>query len=251
VVSKRKNFKLVLLFTLLAMIASLAVIPYELALMRDNLGITHISIITIVVQSGVVAFITSYIGLTLANKIGLDAHILRAWIYDLEKPSISKKGFIQAITIGFFGSAIILTIEYFVFRPFIPQITMNTQHMVWWKGLLASFYGGVFEEILCRLFIMSLLVWVLAKLISKGQAKPRNFIYWIGIIVSALAFGTLHLPLTITMFGALTPLLVIRTVFLNGLLGVAFGYLYWKRGLEYAMLSHIIGDIMLHVILGN
>jgi membrane protease YdiL (CAAX protease family) len=36
---------------------------------------------------------------------------------------------------------------------------------------------------------------------------------------------------------------------LNGLLGLAFGYLYWTRGLESAMLSHFSADLLLHVIL--
>ncbi|MDB5056071.1 MAG: putative rane-bound metalloprotease [Bacilli bacterium] len=213
---KQRNLRLVFLFTLLSMIAGLAIVPYEFALMGTTLGNTHIiTILIIVAQTCVEGFIASYIGLTLANKVGLDAHIFRAWLYRLEKPLISKRGIIQAITFGVIVSVIILTINYFV-RPFIPQITISTPYMVWWKGLLASFDGGIFEEILCRLFIMSFLVWGLSKLFSKGQVIPQNFVYWIGIIGAALVFGALHLPLANTMFGALTPLLVINTLFLNG-----------------------------------
>jgi hypothetical protein len=35
---------------------------------------------------------------------------------------------------------------------------------------------------------------------------------------------------------------------LNGLLGVGFGWLYWKYGLESAMLGHFSADIVLHVL---
>jgi hypothetical protein len=35
---------------------------------------------------------------------------------------------------------------------------------------------------------------------------------------------------------------------LNGLGGLAFGWLYWKRGLESAMMAHFSADIVLHVI---
>jgi hypothetical protein len=35
---------------------------------------------------------------------------------------------------------------------------------------------------------------------------------------------------------------------LNGVLGVAFGRLYWKKGLESAMIAHFSADIVLHVI---
>jgi membrane protease YdiL (CAAX protease family) len=42
---------------------------------------------------------------------------------------------------------------------------------------------------------------------------------------------------------------VLRAIVLNGLAGVAFGYLYFTRGLESAIVSHFSADIVLHVIL--
>ena len=44
------------------------------------------------------------------------------------------------------------------------------------------------------------------------------------------------------------PLVRLRAVVLNGLGGIAFGYLYFTRGLESAMISQFTGDIMLHVL---
>ena len=48
----------------------------------------------------------------------------------------------------------------------------------------------------------------------------------------------------------LTPALITRTIVLNSLAGIAFGWLYWRRGLEAAMLAHFSTDIVLHVIAG-
>jgi len=45
----------------------------------------------------------------------------------------------------------------------------------------------------------------------------------------------------------LTALYVSRIIVLN-LSGVVFGWLYWKRGLENAMMAHFSTDIVLHVI---
>jgi membrane protease YdiL (CAAX protease family) len=67
-------------------------------------------------------------------------------------------------------------------------------------------------------------------------------------IVAALLFGLAHLPTT-SLLAPLTPVIVTRAVVLNGLLGLAFGFLYWTRGLESAMLSHFCADLLLHVIL--
>jgi membrane protease YdiL (CAAX protease family) len=47
----------------------------------------------------------------------------------------------------------------------------------------------------------------------------------------------------------LTPLVITRTIILNALVGVVCGWLYWKRGLESAMLAHFSADLVLHVLL--
>jgi membrane protease YdiL (CAAX protease family) len=41
---------------------------------------------------------------------------------------------------------------------------------------------------------------------------------------------------------------VITVISLNALVAVGFGYLYWKRGLESAMLAHFSADVVLHVL---
>ncbi|WP_422877877.1 hypothetical protein [Ktedonosporobacter rubrisoli] len=46
----------------------------------------------------------------------------------------------------------------------------------------------------------------------------------------------------------LTPILIVRAILLNGIVGVAFGYLFWQYGLEAAMLVHFTADIVLHII---
>jgi len=48
----------------------------------------------------------------------------------------------------------------------------------------------------------------------------------------------------------LTTIVVVRTVLLNSIAGVLFGWLYWRRGLLAAMVSHFSADIVLHVIAG-
>ena len=50
--------------------------------------------------------------------------------------------------------------------------------------------------------------------------------------------ATGHLP-AIAALTPLTPIVILRTVGLNALLGLAFGWLFWRRGLEHAMVAHI------------
>ena len=56
-------------------------------------------------------------------------------------------------------------------------------------------------------------------------------------VTSALLFAAGHLPANDMMFG-LTPVIVLRCMLLNGVFGLAFGWLYRKFGLRYAMIAH-------------
>jgi membrane protease YdiL (CAAX protease family) len=77
---------------------------------------------------------------------------------------------------------------------------------------------------------------------------PAAIFLWIANMLAAILFGLGHLPAT-SMLLPLTPLVITRAIILNGLLDVAFGYLYMTRGLESAMISHFSADIVLHVLL--
>jgi membrane protease YdiL (CAAX protease family) len=70
---------------------------------------------------------------------------------------------------------------------------------------------------------------------------------WIAIALTALLFGALHLPI-MAQLTPLTSIVVTRVLLLNGFPGVLFGWLYWRKGLEAAMVAHFSADIILHVI---
>ena len=116
-----------------------------------------------------------------------------------------------------------------------------------WQGFLASFYGGINEEVLLRLFLMTLLAW-LGKFVSHtADGRPTAGVLWVANILAAVMFGLGHLPATAAVM-TITPLVVLRAIVLNGLLGIGFGYFYTKYGLESAILSHFSADIILHVV---
>ncbi|MHB8913212.1 MAG: CPBP family glutamic-type intramembrane protease, partial [Lysobacter sp.] len=112
------------------------------------------------------------------------------------------------------------------------------------NGLFASFYGGIAEELQLRLFLMTLLVWLFA---GFGRRQPHSAMFWIAIAIAALAFGAGHLPAAEKVWG-LDAIVVLRTIGLNAVGGVVFGWLYWKRGIEMAMLGHFSADIVLHAL---
>jgi membrane protease YdiL (CAAX protease family) len=66
-------------------------------------------------------------------------------------------------------------------------------------------------------------------------------------VLVAIVFGAAHLPLA-AQLTSLTPILVTTVITLNGVVALGFGYLYWRRGLESAMIAHFFTDIVLHVV---
>ena len=89
-----------------------------------------------------------------------------------------------------------------------------------------------------------MLLWIFAML---RKAAPPAAVYWVAIAISALLFGAGHLPAAAHVWG-LDAIVVFRTVALNAIAGLFFGWLYWKRGLEMAVLGHFSADIVLHVL---
>jgi hypothetical protein len=106
------------------------------------------------------------------------------------------------------------------------------------------YYGGIVEETECRLLLVSLFVWLLAWL-NHRQARPWMFV--VAIVLSALLFGAGHLPAAFAIGMAHAPFAIARIVLLNALVGLVTGTLFWKYGLEHAMLAHFCADLVLHV----
>jgi hypothetical protein len=98
-------------------------------------------------------------------------------------------------------------------------------------------YGGITEELMLRFGLMSILVFVGWHITGRREGGPRPAIVWTSIVIAAVLFGLGHL-LALAQAVSLTPALIARTVLLNAVAGILFGWLYWRRSLEAAMVSH-------------
>ncbi len=190
-----------------------------------------------------------FIGLHLARKVGLGLPILEGWLEGREVKSYLKSILGISIGLGILAGILIIGLDYlFSFAGVTINVAQSSINPPAWQGFLASFYGGINEEILLRLFIMTLIVWMSFKIKKTEEGKPTSTGIWLAIIIAAVIFGIGHLP-TVMAITTLTPLVIVRTIILNGVGGIIFGWLYWKKGLESAMISHFSADIVLHVIL--
>jgi membrane protease YdiL (CAAX protease family) len=112
---------------------------------------------------------------------------------------------------------VIALLERFVFAPHLPEALRNSDVKAKaWTRFLVPFYGGIDEEILLRLFIVSGLAWILGRFWVNASGLPTNGAFWTAIILAAILFGLGHLPATKAIV-PLTTMIVVRAVVLNGL----------------------------------
>ena len=256
------NWKVFLILWIAAILSVIAILPYLLAMQSNllqNLKLTipfPLVIALQVVQNAILLAIAIFAGLFFAGRVGLGTPILDSLTRSESVADRVRAILPLSVVLGVVSTLVVLGLEFFYFQPALAKqlsgtaaaLNLRTGQPAAWKGFLASFYGGIAEEILLRLFVMSFFVW-LGRFFSKTlDDKPTDAVFWTANILAAVLFGLGHLPAT-SLVVPLTPLVIARAVILNGLIGIVCGWLYWKRGLEAAMISHFSADLVLHVLL--
>jgi hypothetical protein len=158
-------------------------------------------------------------------------------VYSLKK--VVYPAFIAGVLVG---------LAIFIFdKTLFDSSLLSEVHPPFWAGALASIYGAVNEEVLLRLFLFTLVYFLIGKCVTI-HGNNRSTILWSVNVMVALLFGLGHLPAAFKL-ASLSSFEIFRVIFLNGIAGVVFGWLYWSRGLWTAITAHFLTDLMIHVFL--
>lgn len=204
------------------------------ALLEDavsQLGSLDLLVVITVLQTIGYAAFCGFTGYLLADNLGL----IRPF-----RPE--KKPLVATVLLSLAGG-ILFSLDYWTFGAVIDGI--RTELPITLNNWIASIlYGGVIEELMLRLFMMSLIGWLIRKIFfRKSETVPAKVLIAANVI-AALLFAAGHLPATYALLGGLTPLVLFRCFLLNGGFGLLFGELYRRHGIQYAMLSHAL----LHIV---
>ncbi len=236
-----------------ALVGVAAVLPYVLAVFRKIMAEQSTSMslpMLLVVQfmqnallfAGLIA-----LGLLLARKVGIELPVLQRWLYGRGGP-IGVRFAALPIISGIVVAALSLLVFYTIFFSRIPEWPVAAEAMLpIWKRFLAGVYGAINEELLARLFLLSLLLWFCKKIARTKAVRPGTIAFWIANIIVSILFAVGHIPAA-QLIMKITPLVVVALLTINGGASLLFGYLCWKRGVEAAMLAHFSCDFTLHVI---
>ena len=237
------------ILTGLAVLGILAVFPFVLAVYSEKLAKIPIAlpllIVLQVLQGALLLGGATALGLILGRKVGLTTPLLDA----LENRSgalVVLKGILPMALLGASAAFVVVILSLPVFKPYLPAPS-HPVNIAPWKGLLASLYGGIDEEILLRLFLMTLLAWLLSLKWRSTDGSTGKTVLLAANVIAALVFGAGHLP-AMAAVRPLTPAVIAMALTLNGVGGVIFGCLYISRGLEAAMIAHCFADILLHFV---
>jgi CAAX amino terminal protease family. len=186
--------------------------------------------------------ILAIIGVILSRKINL-------W----KEFKIDKKAVIATIVITVVSALILFPGDKLIFGSLNDWVKAQyTTKPTIYKIIAGLLTGGIIEEVMMRLFFMSLIVFIVSKLFYKNEQEIPAWVYIIANVLAALLFAAEHLPSTASMT-ALTPEIIIRCFLFNGVIGIGFGYLYKKYGIGYAMISHglchLIADVSMLIFI--
>ncbi len=198
-------------------------------------------------QPAMILAVAAVIGTALAPAVGLRSPAAEAAASgENVMPALGPQilpGIIGGI-IG--GAAIVLTAA--MWTPVLPQDVVETvsQFQNLTPLTMRLLYGGITEEILIRWGLMTLLVWAGFRFFQKGRSRPGTAVFAAAILISSLTFGIAHLPLAFLLVPEPTAPLIFYVIAANSLFGFVAGFLYWKRGLESAIIAHMTAHLVMY-----
>jgi len=208
------------------------------SMLKDKFSPTQIKFL-LLINPTIFLIIAVLFGTFLHDKVSLEAPIIKSFVAKhkhFNQNSILKFGIIGGVITG-----IVLVLSNAISAQYLPSELVEIGNNL--EVTLANrfLYGGITEEILMRFGLMTLVVWLASKVLNS--LSPA--VYWIGIIVSSIVFGLGHFPIVFQTVAEPSAFLLIYILFANSLGGAIFGWLYWKKGLEAAMIAHIFAHIVM------
>lgn len=171
----------------------------------------------------------SGIGAWTIKRTGLQSGLLRGDAIDLS--ALGRLGG-TAIVIGIL---VALADHYSTgfWRPADATQPQSLAEAASWAGLVMGLsYGGVTEEILMRWGLMAGIMALAMRWISRDNAAA------IGCTIAAVLFALGHLPALALAGVEATPEILSRIILINAGLGFWFGWLFFRRNLESAIVAH-------------
>jgi membrane protease YdiL (CAAX protease family) len=152
--------------------------------------------------------------------------------------------------IGLAVGLFLLAVMRLVIEPAVPAIASRmvaAGALPVWRRVAIIYVAAVGEELIFRLFLLSAVAGVTARLLRLPRHVPTPVVIWTANGLSALLFAGVHLPAWggVVSFGVGLALSVMT---LNAVSGVVLGYVFVNRGIVAAIWTHAGADCAIQLI---
>lgn len=242
------DWKLFALLTVAGLPGVIAIALLTLPLMIEP-STTEVPLATLqiasIVQGALFVAVAALLGTRLAARVGLQAPVFTALLVGERASGMLGAQLLPAAVGGLLGAAIIVG-----FHGFAPPELNRLQTEVEIPIAARVLYGGITEEILMRWGLMTLLAWLGWRVLQRGHGTPTAMLMWSAIALSAIAFGISHLPSVAASSVPTTTTVVLYVTIGNALFGLVAGWLFWRKGLEAAIIAHSLAHVLAFAIRG-
>ena len=203
-------------------------------------------------------------GLMLAAMIGLGTVAAReVGLYSVFAPQLPTGLRLRRNTLHWAQAAIIVGIVValaqfafdFAFWRLVPSAQLlalrHAAQLSAASPLSRLLFQALTDELMLRWGLMSGVLWVLALLFHQ-KSKPRPSLVWAAIVIVSILSALGEVPALINML-AIDPasVIILRATIVSAVAGIGYGWLYWKYGLEAAILAHVLAQAGLVALEGS
>ncbi len=246
---------------LLGFIGVLSLLPFVTSVLNSTNEALPLPMLVLqflsVLQATVLLSIMLVLGAWLAPKVNLGTPLIDALLAKTEgvqdigqanSQQSTNSVLLSSLKYGVFGgvlAGLALVLFSFSVAKYLPADFLINAQSLSLPVATRLLYGGITEEILLRWGTMSLLVWLAFYVFQRAQGTVKAYPYIFGIVVSSLLFALGHLPAVGAMTTSINAPLLAYIMVGNSLFGLIAGYLFWKKGLECAVIAHIFAHLVM------
>ncbi|MCS7001642.1 MAG: CPBP family intramembrane metalloprotease [Dehalococcoidia bacterium] len=189
------------------------------------------------------------LGALAARRVGVRSHLV-AWAGgDVAPPQALRRSAPRSVAIGGATALVVAALDV-ALQGALPTGRVVVSH----AGsspvatlIAAALYGGIVEEILLRWGLMTVIAWSIWRATPRRGDSPAPWVVGAALATVAVASGLGWLPALAATI-ELTPLLLLRTMLLNAIVGVVCGWIVWRWSLEAGMIARASFHVVVAVV---
>jgi hypothetical protein len=157
------------------------------------------------------------------------------------RPQLARTWWIGPLT-GLATAALMAGSDFLLFGGATIHATPSYAEEGLSTRVLIAIFGSLSEELVVRAGIATLVAWGAYKILRDRTANPVRLAQWIGVLAGAAFLAWAHVGQVeeANRFW--------RIMTFNGIGNVAYGWLYWSRGFETALLAHMTVTTALYIV---